>query len=76
MHYPAWLLLDSRPQPIECVISDMSDTGARLSINTPITLPQRFKLWLDKTGKVDRECEIVWMHGSQVGVHFRDRDAR
>jgi hypothetical protein len=56
------------------MIRDMSDTGARLMITslTPSikALPQRFTLWLDKNGKVKRECEIVWTHADYVGVRF------
>lgn len=69
--YPAWLLLDTSRQPVECIIRDMSDTGARIAIISPIkALPHRFMLWLDEKGKVQRECEIVWMKAGYVGVRF------
>jgi outer membrane lipoprotein-sorting protein len=55
----------------------MSDTGARLAFSTKIkALPHRFTLWLDKNGKVQRQCEMVWTKGSYVGVRFaRQRNA-
>jgi hypothetical protein len=72
--YRGWLQLATRRQPVECMIRDMSDTGACLLI-TSFTfsieaLPRRFKLWLDKNGKVKRECEVVWSRADYVGVRF------
>jgi hypothetical protein len=69
--YPAWLPLDPRRQPVECIIRDMSDTGARLAMTSRIkALPHRFTLWLDSEGKVQRQCEIVWTKAGYVGVRF------
>ena len=75
--YPAWLLLDSHRLPLECIIRDMSNSGARLAISVQIkTLPYRFTLFLDKDGKVQRECETVWAKAGYVGVRFaRQRNA-
>jgi hypothetical protein len=74
VHYSAWVLLVSGRPPVECVIRDMSDSGARLVITSPITfLPQRFSLWLDKKGKVQRECKVVWARAPYLGVSFAAR---
>jgi hypothetical protein len=56
----------------------MSDTGARLAISFPVNaLPDRFALFLDKNGKVQRECEKVWAKAGYLGVRFaRQRNAR
>ena len=71
VHYPAWIAFDSNRQIVSCVIRDMSDGGARLMITFPIRLvPETFQLWLDKDGKVQRECEVVWTHPPYVGVRF------
>jgi hypothetical protein len=77
VHHPAWAQLDSNRRPIECVVKDMSDTGARLSIMASIApLPEQFTLWLDKNGKVKRSCEIVWRRADYVGVRFAGRDRK
>lgn len=75
-HYSAWVLLGSGRQPVECVIRDMSDTGARLEIASFGPLPQSFTLWLDRDGKVQRTCEIVWRRAYYVGVRFAARDRK
>jgi hypothetical protein len=77
VHHPAWVLLDSRRAPIECVIKDMSDSGARLELASLIrSVPLRFTLWLDKNGKVQRSCEVVWRRAYSVGVRFEARDRK
>lgn len=71
VHYPAWIQVDSSRTPIECLIKDMSDSGARLELPPLIrSLPFRFALWLDKNGKVQRSCEVVWRRAYSVGVRF------
>lgn len=71
MHYPAWIAFDSGRQVVNCVIRDMSDGGARLMITFPVgLLPDTFNLWLDKNGKVQRECELVWKQPPYLGVRF------
>jgi hypothetical protein len=57
--------------PVRCVVWDISDGGARLAVARPImTLPPRFTLHLDKGGRVQRKCEIVWTDARFVGVKF------
>jgi hypothetical protein len=57
--------------PVRCVVWDFSDGGARLAVPRPImTLPSRFTLHLDKAGRVQRKCEIVWSDARFVGVRF------
>lgn len=57
--------------PAACVVWDISDGGARLAVARPIMgLPPRFTLHLDKSGRVQRKCEIVWTDARFVGVKF------
>jgi hypothetical protein len=53
-----------------CVISDISHTGARLDVENPDDLPERFRLLFSAPGSVDRKCHIVWRTTKQVGVEF------
>lgn len=63
--------LELRPgRPVGCVLSDISDTGARLTVPYPDKVPQRFLLWLTQTGSARRTCQVVWRKTSQVGVKF------
>lgn len=54
---------------LECLIRDISSTGARLEVSANVTLPDRFDLYLphrDETCKVHSQ----WRRGSQLGVAF------
>lgn len=66
--------LELRPgRPVGCVLSDISDTGARLDVPYPDKVPDRFLLWLTETGSARRTCQIVWRKTRQIGVRFERR---
>jgi hypothetical protein len=55
-----------------CTILDVSDTGAKLTIDAPtdgIALKEFF-LVLSSMGTAYRRCDLAWVNGNQVGVHF------
>ena len=54
---------------LDCLIRDLSSTGARLEFSASVTLPDRFDLYLphrDETSKV----HVQWRRGSQIGIAF------
>ncbi len=56
----------------DCRIGDVSDTGAKLTIDGVADgLDTReFFLVLTPGGTAHRRCERVWLNGDQVGVRF------
>ncbi|KRR06439.1 pilus assembly protein PilZ [Bradyrhizobium jicamae] len=56
----------------DCVLIDISETGARLRIDgSPDLLKARqFFLLLSTTGLVFRRCQLIRLEGSEVGVAF------
>lgn len=56
-----------------CVIEDVSDTGAKLSVESSIKgLPlKEFFLLLSSTGLAFRRCELAWVNGEKLGVTFK-----
>ncbi len=82
---PARIYGQDRQFVCACKVIDISDTGARLTIEendtgeTPV-LPTEFVLSftfdenaLNETLSVVRKCRIVWEHGGKVGVQFPGR---
>lgn len=69
MRYTAVLVLDGETQR-GCVLSDISDTGARIDVATADELPDRFTLLLSGNGSPRRHCRVVWRQPTQVGVDF------
>jgi PilZ domain len=58
-----------------CVLLDISDSGARLEVEGPVTVLQarEFFLLLSSTGLAFRRCELIWIDGAQVGVRFVEK---
>jgi len=55
-----------------CTMLDVSDTGARLSIDGSVEglAMTEFFLVFSTMGKAYRRCQLAWVNGNQVGVHF------
>ena len=63
------VLFNGGQNSLDCLIRDISSTGARLEVSANVTLPDRFDLYLphrDETCKVHSQ----WRRGSQLGVAF------
>ena len=56
-----------------CQIQDISETGAKLSVESSIEgLPlKEFFLVLSSTGTAFRRCELAWVNGDKLGVYFK-----
>jgi PilZ domain len=71
MRRGAELIFDAQEAPAGCVIWDISDGGARLSVAHPFKdLPHTFTLVMFKDASVRRDCEVVWTDTRYVGVKF------
>ena len=58
--------------PISCLITDISEDGARLELANSEDLPSHFDLLLPVYADiVDRRAvELRWQHGRMLGVRF------
>ena len=54
---------------VDCVITDISDQGARLEFGTPISPPSTFELGCAKSGR-SWWVNAVWNRAEVVGVRF------
>jgi hypothetical protein len=64
----ATLYADTR---VNCVITNISDTGARLRFGTTISLPSVFELHCKKSGR-SWWIDLVWQSGRVAGVRFNN----
>lgn len=61
--------------PRDCIVTDISDRGARLY--SEVELPEQFTLSLSGEGvDVRHECRVVWRLGGELGVEFTRRPSR
>jgi hypothetical protein len=57
--------------PVDCVIWDISESGARLSIALPsLDVPHHFTLNLYKDSGLAWNCEVIWSDAKYIGVKF------
>jgi len=54
---------------VDCLVRDLSDTGAKLKVVTAIGVPDRFALLLEGETK-GRPCTVVWRTATSIGVMF------
>jgi hypothetical protein len=58
-----------RGETIDCVVRDLSATGACLVIESKIDVASRFCL-LFESDKTTKHCQVVWRSGNKMGVAF------
>jgi hypothetical protein len=74
VQYTAWIA--RKDQPLEgCVLSDVSDKGARLDVENPESVPDEFMLFLSSRGTPRRRCSVAWRTQTQIGVKFDEPSA-
>lgn len=56
---------------VSCVVTDISDTGARIIVeNAQKLTAERFKLYIEETHQIV-DCEQVWRSGDEIGLRIR-----
>ena len=68
-HYNAKIFKDKNTL-LSCAIADISDSGARLNLESDVELPAEFTLLLTSNGGARRQCRLIWREGLTLGVKF------
>jgi hypothetical protein len=68
-----WIAAGDNQPRHECLIEDISETGARIALPAGATLPKTVDLHLTSVGAVIRKSEVVWQTATEAGLHFLDR---
>jgi hypothetical protein len=66
----AWITLDGGFAARQCVVQDISSTGAKICVDEAVALPARLRLAFSRDARTGRECQVVWRHGKTAGVKF------
>jgi hypothetical protein len=67
---PGWITLEGGFAARQCVVKDLSTTGAKVTIDDPNSLPAKLRLAFSRDARTGRRCEVVWRRGKSVGVKF------
>jgi PilZ domain-containing protein len=60
---------NNRSAAADCLVRDISDTGARLELSENVVIPYEIDLHIPKKGETYRAC-VQWRHGDGVGISF------
>jgi hypothetical protein len=66
LHFPAYITVGDQPARHTCIIHDISEGGARLTIGTRDDIPDNFTLIFSRNCRVVRRTE----DHSQIAVEF------
>lgn len=66
----AWLRLGDGTVPHVCVLWDVSERGARLSLTDMDVVPTKFILLLERDAPSGTSCRIVWRSRDHIGLEF------
>ncbi len=70
MQQPGWITLDGGFAARQCVVHDMSSTGAKITVEDASVLAGRLRLAFSRDARSGRSCEVVWRRGKSFGVKF------
>ena len=54
---------------IDCVIRNLSETGAALEVESPIGIPDDFTLCVNQE-ETKWNCHVAWRSAKKIGVRF------
>lgn len=69
----ARILLNHHQSVIDCVVRNLSPTGACLKVETTLGIPDRFDVMFDMDKSI-RPCRLIWHNDKQIGVEFATDD--
>ena len=67
---PGWITLEGGFAVRTCVVENISDNGAKVTVEDSNTLPAKLRLAFSRDAQAGRPCEVVWRQGRTVGVKF------
>jgi hypothetical protein len=65
----AKIAYSDRHVTINCMVRDISATGAKLRVEGSVTAPDTFELLIPLDG-MEANCEVVWRREADIGVRF------
>ena len=70
LHQPGWVTLDGGFAARQCVVQDLSASGAKITLDDAIALTGKLRLAFSRDARTGRSCEVVWRRGKSLGVKF------
>ena len=55
---------------VNCLICNMSISGAALDVTDPLGIPDRFNLFFKAEAGAEFPCHVIWRKDERIGVAF------
>jgi hypothetical protein len=59
----------NRAGGVSCMVRNLSETGACLEVETPLSIPESFDLMIT-SDHAFHHCKLVWRSAHRIGVAF------
>jgi PilZ domain len=66
----AWITLDGGFAARQCLVQDISSSGARISLDEAATLPAMLRLAFARDARTGHKCQVVWRRDRSAGLKF------
>ena len=70
LRQPGWVTFEGGFATRQCIVEDLSASGAKITTEEPVVLPASFRVAFARDARTGRNCDIVWRRGQTVGVKF------
>ncbi|MDB5610918.1 MAG: pilus assembly protein PilZ [Bradyrhizobium sp.] len=70
LRQPGWITLEGGFAARQCVVQDISTSGAKITVDDSNVLPARLRLAFARDARTGQNCEVVWRRGKSIGVKF------
>ena len=70
LRQPGWVTFEGGFATRQCIVEDLSASGAKITTEEPVVLPASFRVAFARDARTGRNCDVVWRRGQTVGVKF------
>jgi len=70
LRQPAWITLEGGFAARQCMVQDISTSGAKITVDDPNIVPAKLRLAFSRDARTGRNCAVVWRRGKSLGVKF------
>ena len=70
LRQPGWVTFEGGFATRQCIVEDLSASGAKITTEEPVVLPASFRVAFARDARTGRNCDVVWRRNQTVGVKF------
>jgi hypothetical protein len=67
----AQIIFNNRMTTIECIVKNISSTGARVALNDTLAVPTEFEIFIPQRNR-SHHARLVWRDKDSIGINFTD----